>query len=169
MDAEEIELKKKELGISERQTTYRFIEVVFGTLVLGIVGVGFNWANFRRERVTDDRKFLAAHLIIVMQEKNPHVRQQKIADLIAIRDRSRSVLEEKQKEAEADAAAEDSEKREQQRLQKEAEAAKNAEDKKQAEARLTAAKARAAADKAARDRERRESVDRLSDRGDHGR
>ena len=107
---EALELRKKELAISKRQTTYRFIEVVFGTLVLGIIGVAFNWANFRREGVTDDRKFLAEHLTVAMQEKDPHVRRKKIADLIAIRDRSRSVLEEKQKEAEADAAADDSEK-----------------------------------------------------------
>jgi septal ring factor EnvC (AmiA/AmiB activator) len=167
LDEAALALKVQELAISKRQSTYRFVEVVFGTLVLGIVGVAFNWANFRREGATEDRKFLADHLTIVMQEKDPRARRKKIADLIAIRDGNRSVLEEKYKEAEADVVVEDSEKKEQQRLQQEAAAAKSAEEKKQAEIRLATAKAKAAKEKAAREKERRDSIDRIRDGGGH--
>lgn len=146
----ELDHKEKELALARRQANYRFIEIVFGTLVLGTVGLMFRFADFRRQGQTDEIKFLEDHLT-TFEEKNPHVRKEKIAQLIAIRNDTRSFLAEQLKQAQTDAAAAESAEIERKRLEEETKLAKNAEEKKQAEMRLAAATAKAEADKKAQE------------------
>lgn len=164
LETEKLVVEKEKLALEKRKSTHTLVQVLFGTIILGIVGLAFQWRSQERALKAEEREFVVAH-IAVLEEKDPRKRADKLDKLRQIHAKGSAFLDEQARQAETDVRTlEIAERAEAERKEAEAKAAqaRAEQDKREAEAQLVVARQKEAAAKKAADATKADLIRKLT-------
>lgn len=151
MNAQEVQIREKELALKRRGQTLSFAKFVVGVLVLGVLSFALDVKSFLHTLNSDDRSFLSRHESL-LREPDLQKRLENIAFLEGISGRKSDYLSARKKQTQAEI---DEEKKQKEKL-KRAEERERAEKEKAAAEELERAKeAEREAEEAAAEAKRR--------------